>query len=98
MTITQDTSAPLVVVCGATGIQGGSVVKALSESDRAYRLRGFTRDPTKASAVQLAKQGVEIVGVSLDVGNESAVRKAFEGANIAFVSNRVIMFPSISNN
>ena len=86
MTISQDTSAPLVVVCGATGIQGGSVIKGLAESDKPYRLRGLTRDPTKASARKLANEGVEMVGVSLTVGKESEVRKAFEGANIIFVS------------
>lgn len=84
MTITQETSAPLVVVCGATGIQGGSVIKALAESDRNYRLRGLTRDPTKPLARELAKKGVQMAGVSLTVDNEAEVRKAFEGANIVF--------------
>jgi len=84
MTITQETSAPLVVVCGATGVQGGSVIKALTESDRAYRIRGLTRDPTKPSARGLTTLGVEMVGVSLVLGNESEVLKAFEGANIVF--------------
>jgi uncharacterized protein YbjT (DUF2867 family) len=96
MTITQDTSAPLVVVCGATGIQGGSVIKALAESDRAYRLRGLTRDPTKPSARQLAEQDVEMLGISLTVDNEPEVRKAFEGANIVFVSDSGVV-PSLSN-
>jgi len=91
MTITQDTSVPLVVVCGSTGIQGGSAIKALAESDKAYRVRGLTRDPTKPSARELANQGVEMVQVSLTVENEPVVLKAFEGANIVFVSPPVIM-------
>lgn len=86
MTITQDISAPLVVVCGATGIQGGSVIKALAESDRPYRVRGLSRDISKSSARELMNQGVQMVEVSLTVDNQPAVRTAFEGANIVFVS------------
>ena len=90
MTITQSPDAPLVVVCGATGTQGGSVINALAESDRAYRLRGLTRDRTKAAAAQLAARGVEMVQVDLVVPNEGRVRAAFDGADIAFV--RTISF------
>src|SRR6266436_1134561 len=90
MTITKDTSAPLVVVCGATGVQGGSVIKCLAESDREYRFRGLTRDSSKPSARSLTSQGVEMVSVSLTVDNKSAVLKAFEGANIAFVSHQYL--------
>lgn len=86
MTISQDLSAPLVAVVGATGVQGGSVIAALSESDRPYRIRGFTRDPTKPVAQELAAQGVEIFAVSLVVDNATKVFEAFAGANIAFVS------------
>jgi len=86
MTISQKPSAPLVVVVGATGTQGGSVIKALIESDKAYRLRGLTRDTSKPAARKLADQGVEIVGVSIEAENAEKVYKAFEGANIAFVS------------
>ncbi|KAJ7448439.1 NAD(P)-binding protein [Mycena galericulata] len=85
MTITQDSSAPLVAVVGATGIQGGSVIKALAESDKPYRIRGYTRDATKAVAEALKKQGVEIVQISLVVDNVKEVHKAFAGANIAFL-------------
>lgn len=86
MTISQDPSAPLVVVCGSTGIQGGSVINALAESDKKYRLRGLTRDNTKTIAKELTVRGVEITKVSLSVGNEENVKKAFKGANIIFVS------------
>ncbi|KAJ6616237.1 NAD(P)-binding protein [Mycena sp. CBHHK59/15] len=85
MTISQDLSAPLAVLVGITGLQGGSVARALIESDKPYRLRGLTRDVTKTAAQAFAKQGVEIIGVSLTVDNAANVYKAFEGADIAFV-------------
>ncbi|KAJ7500933.1 NAD(P)-binding protein [Mycena galericulata] len=85
MTITQDSSAPLVTVVGATGVQGGSVVQALAESDKQYRIRGFTRDATKAAAEALKKGGVEIVQISLVVDKVEEVYKAFTGANMVFL-------------
>ncbi|KAJ7084956.1 NAD(P)-binding protein [Mycena epipterygia] len=85
MTITQLTSAPLVAVVGATGTQGGSVIKALAESDKTYRVRAFTRDPKKPAALELVKLGVEVVGVSLVVENKDEVFKAFVGADVAFL-------------
>jgi uncharacterized protein YbjT (DUF2867 family) len=86
MTITQDLFAPLVAVVGTTGTQGGSVVRALAESNIAYRIRGFTRDAAKRSAQELAKLGVAIVEVFSVVENKDAVYKAFVGADFAFVS------------
>ncbi|KAJ7671415.1 NAD(P)-binding protein [Mycena polygramma] len=85
MTITQDPSAPLVAVVGAIGVQGGSVVKALAESDKQYRVRGFTRDGAKPAAQNLSKLGVEIFVVSFVVENKAEVYKAFVGANFAFL-------------
>ncbi|KAJ7143762.1 NAD(P)-binding protein [Mycena epipterygia] len=85
MTITQLTSAPLVAVVGATGNQGGSVIKALAESDKPYRIRAFTRDPTKPAALELIKLGVEVVLVSFVVENKDYVYKTFVGADVAFL-------------
>jgi len=84
MTITQDTSAPLIAVVGATGLQGGSVVLALAESDRPYRIRGLTRDSTKEAAKKLAEKGVEIVQINLSADNKEGAIKAFEGATYVF--------------
>lgn len=86
MTITKDSSAPLIAVVGATGTQGGSVVKALSESAKPYRIRAFTRDATKPAAQALAELGAEVVQVNLIVENRDEVFKAFVGADYAFVS------------
>lgn len=85
MPISSSQAAPLVVVVGSTGIQGGSVIKALAESDRPYRIRGLTRDATKPAAQKLADQGVEMISVSLTVENADAVRTAFSGGSIIFV-------------
>ncbi|KAF7341314.1 NmrA domain-containing protein [Mycena venus] len=85
MTIAQARSAPLVAIVGATGTQGGSVIKALLESDKPYRIRGFTRDVSKAAAEALKKQGVEMVAVNLVVENNEGVAKAFAGADYVFL-------------
>ncbi|KAF7354018.1 NmrA domain-containing protein [Mycena venus] len=85
MTISKEPSAPLVAVVGATGTQGGSVINALAQSDKAYRVRGFTRDAVKPSAQELIKLGIEIFVVSLVVENKEEVYKAFAGADVAFL-------------
>ncbi|KAJ7489673.1 NAD(P)-binding protein [Mycena galericulata] len=85
MTITTDPTSPLIAVVGATGTQGGSVVRALAESHKAYRVRGFTRDASKVAAQALAALGVEVVGVSLVMDNKDAVYKAFAGAEYVFL-------------
>jgi uncharacterized protein YbjT (DUF2867 family) len=92
MTISHELSAPLVVVVGATGMQGGSVINALIESDKPYRLRGLTRDASKPAARKLIDQGVEMVSVSISADNAEKVHQAFEGANIAFVSAPILRF------
>ncbi|KAF8190007.1 NAD(P)-binding protein [Mycena galopus ATCC 62051] len=85
MTITQNPSAPLVAVVGATGIQGGSVIQALADSNKPYRIRGFTRDAAKPVAQALVAKGVEIVTISLVVDNATDVLEAFSGANMIFI-------------
>ncbi|KAK7002322.1 NmrA domain-containing protein [Favolaschia claudopus] len=85
MTITQEPSAPLVAVIGATGAQGGSVVRGLEESNKAYRVRAFTRDGSKPAAQDLSKRGVEVITMSLIIENKEQVYKVFEGVDFAFL-------------
>ncbi|KAJ6476360.1 NAD(P)-binding protein [Mycena sanguinolenta] len=85
MTIIQYESAPLVTVVGATRVQGGSVIRALSKSDKPYRIRGFTRDPMKAVAETLKKSGVDMIAINLVLENKEEVFKAFAGADYAFL-------------
>lgn len=63
-------------------MQGGSVVKALAESSKPYRIRGIGRDVTKPAAQALSKQGVEMVAA--DIADRAAIDKAFAGADIVF--------------
>jgi len=60
-------------------------VRALAESDKPYRIRGLTRDVTKAAARQFAAEGVEMVAISLTSDNMAAVCQVFTGADIVFV-------------
>lgn len=56
-----------IVIFGATGKQGGSVVKSvLADSNAAsqFHVKAVTRDPTKGSAKSLADLGAEVVAVS----------------------------------
>ena len=56
-----------IVVIGATGGQGGSVVKSILADPKvnaSWAIRGVTRDASKDAAKKLASQGVEVVEVS----------------------------------
>ncbi|KAI9748552.1 MAG: hypothetical protein M1815_003149 [Lichina confinis] len=71
----------IVVVFGATGVQGGSVVKALlndPETATKFHIRGVTRDPSKPNAKVLAEKGVECVKGDLD--SKDSLREAFKNA------------------
>jgi uncharacterized protein YbjT (DUF2867 family) len=57
----------VLVVFGATGGQGGSVVKAIlgdSKTREAWTVRGVTRDVSKPSAKALESLGAQTVAVS----------------------------------
>ena len=59
----------LILVCGATGKQGGAVARSLL--GRGFRVRALTRDPQKPEAQALAEQGAEVV--QGDMEDRSAV-------------------------
>jgi len=69
-----------VVVTGATGQQGGAVVKSLLE--RGHEVRAVTRRTDSAKARQLANAGVTLVRASLE--DTAALTKALEGATSLF--------------
>ncbi len=56
----------IVVVFGATGVQGGSVTRALLQdpvASQQFQVRAITRDPSKPAAVALVKDGAEVAMV-----------------------------------
>ena len=69
-----------VVVTGATGKQGGAVVKSLLE--RGHEVRAVTRSTDSAKARELANAGVTLVRASLE--DTAALTKALEGATSLF--------------
>lgn len=74
-------SQPIIVVFGATGQQGGSVIDTLLADPKTaskYKLRGFTRDVSKPAAKALTDRGVEMVAGDMD--DKASVGKAVEGA------------------
>jgi uncharacterized protein YbjT (DUF2867 family) len=69
-----------VLVTGATGKQGGAVVKNLLE--RGHEVRAITRSTDSAKARELANAGVTLVRASLE--DTAALTKALEGATSLF--------------
>jgi uncharacterized protein YbjT (DUF2867 family) len=56
----------LITVFGATGNQGGSVIRTIladPELSKEFRVRAVTRDLSKPKAKALAEQGVELIKV-----------------------------------
>lgn len=65
----------IILVFGATGQQGGAVVKALTGSE--FVIRAVTRDPESQKAKALAQRGVELV--KADFADEGSIKKALQG-------------------
>ena len=72
----------LLVVLGATGNQGGSVVDTFLDNP-SWKIRGLTRNATSDKATKLAQRGVEVVSANLD--DVSSLDRAFAGAHAIFV-------------
>ncbi|KAJ3541157.1 hypothetical protein NMY22_g4003 [Coprinellus aureogranulatus] len=69
----------LIVVTGATGQQGGSVVDwLLKEPAGTFSIRGVTRNPSSEASKALQAKGVEVV--QADLSNLEEVTAAFRGA------------------
>lgn len=69
-----------VVVAGATGQQGGAVMKNLLE--RGHEVRAITRNADSPKARELANAGVTLIRASLE--DTTALTKALEGATSLF--------------
>lgn len=73
----------IIAVVGATGAQGGGVVRAiLADTSGQFAARAITRKPDSEKARALAAQGVEVVAGDAD--DPSTLEQAFAGAYGAF--------------
>lgn len=75
----------ILVVFGATGNQGGSIIDAVlgdSKTANEFKIRGITRDPSKPNAKALEAKGVECVAA--DINNKDQIEAAFKDAYAIF--------------
>ncbi|KAJ9115148.1 hypothetical protein QFC24_007059 [Naganishia onofrii] len=75
-------AAKSIVIFGATGAQGGSVLNHLLKSERPYRITAVTRDPSKASSKAIAAKGVNVIKAEL--GDNDQVVDALKQGDLAF--------------
>ena len=75
---------PVIAVIGATGAQGGGLVRAiLADPERRFAARAITRKPDSPAARALAELGAEVVHASLDA--PASLDAAFAGAHGIYV-------------
>jgi len=76
-------STKIIAVTGATGAQGGSLVRAiLAHPEAGLSVRAITRNPDSDAALALAQAGAEVVRADLD--DEASLVEAFTGAYGAY--------------
>jgi uncharacterized protein YbjT (DUF2867 family) len=76
-------SKKIITVFGATGAQGGGLVRAiLQDKNSPFAVRAVTRDKDSDKAKELAQLGAEVVVADID--DRSSVEKALKGAHGAF--------------
>lgn len=73
----------IIAVVGATGAQGGSLVRAIqADPNSGFVARALTRDVNSAKAKELARLGAEVVAA--DVDDIDSLKRAFAGAYGAY--------------
>lgn len=73
----------IIVVFGATGAQGGGLVRAiLNDPNSEFAVRAVTRNADSDKAKQLVKMGAEVVTGNID--DVESIRRALNGAYGAF--------------
>jgi uncharacterized protein YbjT (DUF2867 family) len=73
----------IIAVMGATGAQGGGVVRAiLRDKTGGFAARAITRNAGSDKAKALAQAGAEVVAA--DAGDEASLQRAFAGAHGVF--------------
>ena len=77
------TEKKIIAVIGATGAQGGGLVRAiLADKSGAFAARAITRNPDSEKAQGLRKAGAEVV--KADVDDQASLERAFKGAHGVF--------------
>jgi uncharacterized protein YbjT (DUF2867 family) len=77
------TDKKIIAVVGATGAQGGGLVRAiLDDKDSPYAVRALTRNAESDKARELAAMGADVVQASVD--DVESLKNAFSGACGAF--------------
>jgi len=78
------TEQKTIAVVGATGAQGGGLVRAiLADTERRFVVRAITRDPSSEKGLALAAAGAEVVAGDAD--EPGSLEAAFAGAQGAFL-------------
>jgi uncharacterized protein YbjT (DUF2867 family) len=73
----------IIAVIGATGAQGGGLVRAILEDPAGgFAVRAVTRDVNSPKAKALARLGAEVVAANID--DAASVERVFQGAYGAF--------------
>ncbi len=73
----------IIAVLGATGAQGGGLVRAiLADPNGGFAVRALTRDPKSEKAKALSALGAEVVAANVD--DADSLASAFAGAHGAF--------------
>ena len=76
-------SKKIIVVFGATGAQGGGLIRAiLSDPNSEFAVRAVTRDVNSDKAKELVDLGAQLV--SADIDDPASMRKALDGAYGAY--------------
>jgi uncharacterized protein YbjT (DUF2867 family) len=76
-------SQPIIAVVGATGQQGGGLVRAIAaDPARRFLARGITREPASTRAQELRALGADVVRADFD--DPASMEAAFAGVHGAF--------------